>query len=75
MALDLLAPDRVRAQGIFDADAISEMLNVHLSRDGYFGHELWTLLSFQQWYSTFIEWTSPSPPAEFRPVVPVVAGR
>jgi len=53
-ALELLAPDRLRRQGIFESEPIGRMLETHLSAAGYYGHELWTLLSFQLWYDTFL---------------------
>lgn len=62
MALDLLAPDRLRRQGIFRPDAVQEMLQTHLDQRGYFGHELWTLMSFQLWYDTFLGATPPLAP-------------
>ena len=54
MALDLLSPERLRRQGIFEPAPVERMLATHLSGEGYFGHELWTLLSFQLWHDTFI---------------------
>jgi asparagine synthase (glutamine-hydrolysing) len=69
MALDLLAPERLHRQGIFEPAAVQQMLQTHLSREGYFGHELWTLLSFQQWYDTFI-----APAAVAGPLTGAAAG-
>jgi asparagine synthase (glutamine-hydrolysing) len=53
LAGDLLAPSRIRQQGLFDAVAVSALWERH--RHGLANHrkELWTLLMFQLWASTY----------------------
>jgi asparagine synthase (glutamine-hydrolysing) len=53
LAGDLLAPHRLRAQGLFDADAVARLLREHWDgrRDNRKG--LWTLLMFQMWYDRY----------------------
>ena len=47
--LDLLAPDRLRQQGIFRPDAVSALIDDHLSGRRDRRKQLWTLLAFQSW--------------------------
>ncbi|MFO8056673.1 MAG: asparagine synthase (glutamine-hydrolyzing) [bacterium] len=49
MVGDLLNPDRLREQGIFDADTVEAMLGDHLSCRENQGHALFSLLIFQLW--------------------------
>lgn len=53
LAGDLLAPDRLRAQGIFDAEAVGRLLWDHWNgqRDNRKG--LWTLIMFQMWHDRY----------------------
>jgi hypothetical protein len=39
----------LRAQGIFDAQAVGGMVSDHLDGRANRGHELWLLLLFQLW--------------------------
>jgi len=49
MVEDLLAPDRLRRQGIFDPHTVRAMLGEHLSGRENQGHALFSLLIFQLW--------------------------
>lgn len=51
---DLLSPSRLRAQGIFDAQAVGTMVSDHLSGRANRGHELWLLLLFQLWHERWM---------------------
>jgi asparagine synthase (glutamine-hydrolysing) len=62
MAIDLLSPERLDRQGIFRSEVVQRMLTTHLERRGYFGHELWTLMSFQLWHDTFMGAGAPTGP-------------
>ncbi len=50
LAEDLLAPERLRQQGIFDADAVSHLLREHVERRANHRKPLFTLLLFQLWH-------------------------
>jgi asparagine synthase (glutamine-hydrolysing) len=54
LAGDLLAQDRLRAQGLFDAEAVGRLLREHWDghRDNRKG--LWTLIMFQLWYDRYM---------------------
>lgn len=51
----LLAPDRLRAQGLFRPEEVARRIREH--REGVRDHRkpLWTLLMFQLWYERWIE--------------------
>ncbi|HLK11121.1 MAG TPA: asparagine synthase (glutamine-hydrolyzing) [Candidatus Binatia bacterium] len=53
LASDLLAPSRLRRQGLFDATVVSTLWERH--RRGLANHrkELWTLVMFQLWATTY----------------------
>ena len=53
LAGDLLAPDRLRAQGLFDAETVGRLLWDHWDgrRDNRKG--LWTLIMFQMWHERY----------------------
>jgi asparagine synthase (glutamine-hydrolysing) len=55
LLLDLLAPSRLRAQGIFDAPAVGAMVSDHLDGRANRGHELWLLLLFQLWDQRWLQ--------------------
>ena len=50
---DMLAPGRLRRQGIFDARYVSSLLDQHLCGTANHRKELWTLLMFQLWAATY----------------------
>lgn len=49
LLLDLMAPDRLRRQGIFNPDAVGAMIDAHLSGKKDLRKPLWTLLVLQIW--------------------------
>lgn len=53
LASDLLAPDRLQRQGIFDPTAVQALLEEHWSRRRNHRKGLWTLLMFQLWYDRY----------------------
>jgi asparagine synthase (glutamine-hydrolysing) len=52
-AADLLSPDRLRAQGLFNASRVGQMWAEHLSGQRNHGHWLWNVLMAQAWHD---EW-------------------
>ncbi|TMB07360.1 MAG: asparagine synthetase B, partial [Deltaproteobacteria bacterium] len=53
MVTDMLAPDRLRRQGIFDARQVSALLDRHLRGTANHRKELWTLFMFQLWAAAY----------------------
>jgi asparagine synthase (glutamine-hydrolysing) len=51
--LDELAPDRLRRQGIFRPEAVTALVDDHLSGRRDRRKQLWTLLAFQRWWETW----------------------
>ena len=49
LVLDALSPERVRAAGVLDADAVQQVVRTHLDAREDRGRTLWTLLSLQSW--------------------------
>ncbi len=47
---DLLSPDRLRRQGLFDAGRVERMLGEHLSGRHNHGYWLWNVLMAQAWH-------------------------
>lgn len=52
MMLDMLGPDRLSKEGIFDPDAVGALVNEHLSGRENQGHGLFSLLLFQLWHDS-----------------------
>lgn len=53
LAEELLAPDRIKVQGLFDHNVVTTMLKTHLDGRQDLRKELWTLIVFQLWYDTW----------------------
>src|SRR5881394_1086057 len=55
LAHDLLAPERLRRSGLFNADYVAKLQDEH--ERGVANHRklLWTLLSFELWRESFVE--------------------
>ena len=51
---DILSPDRLRSQGLFEADYVSRLIREHETGAASHHKELWTLLVFQLWIENFI---------------------
>lgn len=49
-ASDLLAPERLAADGIFDEATVSRTWSEHLEGRGNHDHRLWAVLMFQSWW-------------------------
>ncbi|MDG2303906.1 MAG: asparagine synthase (glutamine-hydrolyzing) [Candidatus Binatia bacterium] len=60
---DTLAPDRIRAAGFFDADAVQNLIQGHETKERDNSREIWTLLMFQSWHDAL----SQSTPADAQP--------
>jgi asparagine synthase (glutamine-hydrolysing) len=56
----LLAPD-ARYRGILSPVYVESLVSRHLSGDANFGHQLWSLLCFEQWLRLLPEWTRRAP--------------
>jgi asparagine synthase (glutamine-hydrolysing) len=58
--LDVLSPERLRRQGIFDPREVERLIRSHL--DGSHDHrkQLWTLFVFQLWYGNYVEGAAPA---------------
>lgn len=48
---DLLAEDRLRAEGVFDAALVRQRWHEHLAGTYNWEHALWNVLMFQQWHA------------------------
>jgi asparagine synthase (glutamine-hydrolysing) len=59
---DRLDRDLLRAQGLFDHDAVRSIVDQHLAGSVDRGRELWSLLLFQLWYDRWIENDGPEGP-------------
>ncbi len=53
--VDLLAPDCVRARGLFDVDTVEEMKREHLSGARTHADRLWTLMMAEQWMREYLD--------------------
>jgi asparagine synthase (glutamine-hydrolysing) len=50
---DLLAPQRLKNQGLFDADHVQKLIKEHETGAASHHKQLWTLLVFQLWFDNF----------------------
>lgn len=48
-AENALSRKRLSEEGFLDPDAVRQMWKMHLSGDGEFGYQLWSILMFQAW--------------------------
>jgi asparagine synthase (glutamine-hydrolysing) len=55
LARDLLSPERLRKNGLFDADYVERLQSEHESGAANHRKLLWTLLMFELWHESFIE--------------------
>jgi asparagine synthase (glutamine-hydrolysing) len=50
---DLLAPDRLKNQGLFDEKYVNKLIREHETNAASHHKQLWTLLVFQLWFDNF----------------------
>jgi asparagine synthase (glutamine-hydrolysing) len=60
---DTLAPDRLRRFGIFDPDAVQNLIRQHEEKERDQSRNIWTLLMFQSWFDQLQENVVPAPAA------------
>lgn len=49
-----LAPERLKAHGLFRPEAIAQMLDAHFARQGRYGDRIWNLLMLQLWWERYV---------------------
>ena len=54
MMHDLLAPQRLKEQGLFEPDHVQKLIGDHEQGLASYHKQLWTLLVFQLWYDNFL---------------------
>jgi len=54
LMLHYLQPKRIQGEGLFNADAITEMIDSHLKGRENFSHQLWALLVFEIWREQYL---------------------
>jgi asparagine synthase (glutamine-hydrolysing) len=50
----VLAPEKIKRQGLFQPDAIRMMLDAHFSGRAHFGNQIWNLLMLQLWWERYV---------------------
>ena len=50
-----LSPEHIRRTGLFDPDAVQQLLAAHLAGQSDYSMQLWSLLSVEAWHRMFIE--------------------
>ena len=53
-AREMLAPDRLRAQGFFDPGAVTRLLDAHVARREDLSRQIWGLLMFSLWHERYM---------------------
>jgi asparagine synthase (glutamine-hydrolysing) len=51
---EMLSPERLRSQGLFDVEYVEKLIREHESGAASHHKELWTLLVFQLWFDRFL---------------------
>jgi asparagine synthase (glutamine-hydrolysing) len=51
---DLLTPERLRDQGLFEPEYVQRLISEHEKGLASHHKQLWTLLVFQLWYDNFL---------------------
>ena len=51
---DLLAPERLKLQGLFEPEYVARLIREHETGRASHHKQLWTLLVFQLWYDNFL---------------------
>ena len=57
---DLLAPERLRSQGLFEPEYAARLIREHETGRASHHKQLWTLLVFQLWYDKFLNPPTPT---------------
>jgi asparagine synthase (glutamine-hydrolysing) len=52
---DMLAPERIKTQGLFNSDYVQRLISEHETEAASHHKELWTLLVFQLWIDNFLK--------------------
>jgi len=60
LANDMLSPDRIRRQGLFNPGYVTGLLEEHHAQRRDNRKLLWTLLIFQLWHARYLEGASPT---------------
>lgn len=55
MVDDLLAPERTRRRGLFDAERVTTMIGEHRSGTRDWAYPMWLLLSLELWHQAFVD--------------------
>lgn len=66
---DTLAPERIRATGLFRPEVVSELVRAHEAKERDCSRDIWTLLMFQSWYDAIGDATQTSTAGEPIPKV------
>ena len=53
MLTDVLHPDKLKNQGIFNPTFVDQLVNEHLKGKENHSHRLWALMMFEMWYDKF----------------------
>ena len=53
MMLDLLSEQRIRRQGLFNAEFVTRLIDEHLQGSHNHSHLLWALMVFEQWFDLY----------------------
>ncbi len=51
---EILSPDRIRAVGLFDAAAVTRLVDEHVAGAGSHRRLLWSLVAFEQWRAHYL---------------------
>lgn len=51
---DMLSPDRLTSQGLFNSDYVQQLIREHETGAASHHKELWTLLVFELWFENFV---------------------
>jgi len=54
MMQDLLSPDRINNEGLFQSDDIEKMKKEHLAGTANHAHQLWSLMVFETWRDLYL---------------------
>ncbi|HDL17507.1 MAG TPA: hypothetical protein ENH29_00465, partial [Bacteroidetes bacterium] len=53
MMQDVLHPDKLKQQGIFDSVFVNRLVGEHVRGTENHSHRLWALMMFELWYDQF----------------------